>query len=424
MRGFGRGAGRGTGAARGARGTQAQAAVQPGPVASAAASGPLGPDPEQVRSVIDALAATGFPRDEAAPLLGLLREAVPGPDAARDAAADVLAALPAALLVELDALARPADAVGTLGTLKERRALLRTSGAHPAVAALLSLDENGGLREEAVVRLASMPGPVPAAMLALRTDDWAGQVRHRARVALMWRLDPDEAAVVVPMLDLRRGRARAEGILDVYRDAYRAEHLPTRRHGHARDLAASRTPQLRRFGHELARGLGIADEKALLRIALKDPDHSCRAAAGHELLRRARGRHRDRTALALLKVADPMVRERAVEALPPCSDPFPLAGALADRSPNVRAAARRRLVAGGTDPAGAYRSLLELPPSAGLVPGLLIGLGECGGEEDLAELHERFDAEHQAQRRAARAGAVLLTRAWLPAQGDGRYGTR
>ncbi|NUU25614.1 MAG: hypothetical protein HOV68_29535, partial [Streptomycetaceae bacterium] len=130
----------------------------------------------------------------------------------------------------------------------------------------------------------------------------------------------------------------------------------------------------------------------------------------------ARGRHRDRTALKLLRVTDPLVRDRAVEALPPVTDPFPLAAALADRSPQVRAAARRRLVAGGVDPAGAYRALLELPPAAGLVPGLLIGLGECGGEADLAELHERLDADERAHRRAARAGAVLLTRTWLPQQ--------
>ncbi|MGW0657658.1 hypothetical protein [Streptodolium elevatio] len=377
------------------------------------------------RTVAGALAAVGHPRGEVADLLGALRQAVMADAKDRDAVAEILAGLPPSVLVELDCLSRPSESVGVFGGVKARRALLRALDAgHPAVAALLSMDENGGLREEAVVRLAAIPGPLPAAMLALRTDDWAEAVRHRARVGLMWRLDPDEAAVVVPILDARRGRRRSEGIFEVYRDAYRAEHLPTRRHGHARDLAASRTPQLRRFGHELSRVLGIADERSLLRTALRDPDHSCRSAAGHELLRRARGRHRDRTALALLKVADPLVRERAVEALPPFSDPFPLAGALADRSPNVRAAARRRLVAGGTDPAAAYRQLLEFPPAPGIVPGLLIGLGECGGEEDLAELHDRFDTDHQAQRRAARAGAVLLTKTWLPSPKGGRHDAR
>ncbi|HSA48664.1 MAG TPA: hypothetical protein VLH10_00945 [Yinghuangia sp.] len=378
-----------------------------------------------------AMAAAGYPRADIAGLLAVLRAAALGDARDHDAVAEVMTGLPASVLVDLDALARPADRLGDLGDLgdlgpladpgglKERRELLRRSG-HPGVAALSSMDENGGLREEALIRLAGVPGPLAAAMLALRTDDWVESVRHRARIGLMWRLEPDEAAAVVPILDARRGRARSEGIFEVYRDAYRAEHLPTRRHGHARDLAASPTPQLRRFGHELARGLGIADDSLLLRTALRDPDHSCRAAAGHELLRRVRGRHRDRTALRLLKVADPLVRERAVEALPPFSDPFPLASALADRSPNVRAAARRRLVAGGTDPAAAYRRLLELPPAPGMVPGLLIGLGECGGEEDLAELHDHLDTEHQAQRRAARAGAVRLTRTWLPEQPDGR----
>lgn len=411
--------------ARSARGVSSYGSFSYDPAEPDAASPAPGERGQTARTVAGALAAVGHPRGEARDLLATMREAAMGDAKDRDAVAEILAGLPAALLVELDCLSRPADGVGVFGGVKARRALLRTpDGGHPAVAALLSMDENGGLREEAVVRLAAIPGPLPAAMLALRTDDWAEAVRHRARVGLMWRLDPDEAAAVVPILDARRGRRRSEGIFEVYRDAYRAEHLPTRRHGHARDLAASRTPQLRRFGHELSRVLGIADERALLRTALRDPDHTCRAAAGHELLRRARGRHRDRTALALLKVADPLVRERAVEALPPFSDPFPLACALADRSPNVRAAARRRLVAGGTDPAAAYRQLLELPPAPGLVPGLLIGLGECGGEEDLAELHDRFDTDHQAQRRAARAGAVLLTKAWLPSPKGGRHDAR
>lgn len=373
----------------------------------------------QLHADVAALAAAGFPRTETDALLAGLREAVLGAPEDRDAAADVLGALPAQVLVDLDSGSRPAGAAA--GGLKERRALLRADGGHPAVAALLSMDENGGLREEAVVRLAGVPGPLAAAMLALRADDWADPVRHKARVGLMWRLEPDEAAVVVPILDARRGRARSEGILEVYRDAYRAEHLPSRRHGHARGLAASPTPQLRRFGHELSRILGIADDKALLRTALRDPDHSCRAAAGFELLRRARGRHRDRTALALLKVTDPLLRERAVESLPPISDPAVVAQALADRAPGVRAAARRRLIAGGTDPASAYRSLLELPPTAGLVPGLLIGLGECGGEDDLAELHGRLDADEPSHRRAARAGAVRLTRTWLPGPGEGGH---
>lgn len=365
-------------------------------------------------AALAAEAAAGFPATRASVLLALLRDAAAGgrgPDL--DAAVAALAELPARTLVALDAAARrPGAAREFAGGVKSRRGRLRQG--HPALLALFAMDENGGIREEAVVRLAAQPGRLAAAMLALRSDDWAEPVRRRARVALMWRLDPDEAAVVVPVLDLRRGKSRAEGISDVYRDAYRAAHLPARRHGPARDLAASPTPPLRRFGHELTRGLGIADDKALLRIALRDRDHACRAAAGHELLRRLRGRHRDRAALALLRVDDAGVRERAVKALPPMSDPRPLASALADRSPAVRAAARGRLVAGGTDPASAYRALLDKPPGRGLVPGLLIGLGECGREHDLAELHAHLDADEPAYRRAARAGAVALTRTWLP----------
>ncbi|MDI2128046.1 hypothetical protein [Yinghuangia seranimata] len=172
-------------------------------------------------TVTRALAASGYPRAEADALLFSLRDAVLGDDADRDAAADVLGGVPARTLVDLDELSR-SGSVEALGGLRERRALLRRTD-HPAVAALSGMDENGGLREEAVVRLAARPGPLAAAVLALRTDDWVEPVRRRARIALMWRMEAEEAAVILPLLELRRGRSRASGVLDVYREACRGD---------------------------------------------------------------------------------------------------------------------------------------------------------------------------------------------------------
>ncbi|MGR7001155.1 hypothetical protein ACU686_29025 [Yinghuangia aomiensis] len=75
------------------------------------------------------------------------------------------------------------------------------------------------------------------------------------------------------------------------------------------------------------------------------------------------------------------------------NDPRPLASALADRSPAVRAAARGRLVAGGTDPASAYRALLDKPPGRGL----------------------RTRAAHRARRMRPRARSRRnCTRIWTP----------
>ncbi|MGR7001154.1 hypothetical protein ACU686_29020 [Yinghuangia aomiensis] len=101
-----------------------------------------------------------------------------------------------------------------------------------------------------------------------------------ARGGLMWRLDYD------------RGCCRRADC----RPAARASHAPRASPRRARDADAraharaasrarprpgrlTRLPPLRRFGHELTRGLGIADDKELLRIALRGRDHACRAAA-------------------------------------------------------------------------------------------------------------------------------------------------
>lgn len=329
-------------------------------------------------------------------LVAYLRGVALTGDGDLDAVVARVVGLSASTLVRVDRAARPRSAVGVLGGLGPARVLLRTRP-HPLVAAVSSMDENGGLREEAVVRLAAEPGPLAAVFLALRTDDWVDSVRERALAALRWHDEPDEVRAVVPVLDALGGRARSKGVLDAYRQALLAH---PRQDAVGRALAAEKEPSVRRLGVELL------DEAALLAIALRDADHACRTAAGHALLARLRGRDRHHVALRLLRVPDPRVRERAVEVLPAGTEPAALAGALADRSPKVRDAARRRLRAGGTDPAAAYRDFLRAQAS----PGMLLGLAECGGDEDLDILHAHLDAERSALRRAARAGAVHLVR--------------
>jgi hypothetical protein len=334
--------------------------------------------------------------DHALRLLTHLRALVLAAGDSPTATAERVAALPAGVLLRLDRLARPRPAAGVFDGVAPTRTLLRTRP-HPLVAALVSLDENGGLREEAVVRLAAEPGPLASVFLALRTDDWVDSVRERATAALLWHVEPDEVRVVVPLLHAMRGRVRAAGVLDGYRDALlKGPRLRTVGGG----LGTAAEPALRRLGIELL------DERALLAVALRDADHACRTAAGHALLARLRGRERHLVALRLLRVPDPEVRAKAVELLPAGTEAGVLVGALADRSAKVRDAARRRLRAGGTDPAAAYRDFLRTHPS----PGLLLGLAECGVDEDLEILHAHLDAERSGLRRAARAGAVHLVR--------------
>jgi hypothetical protein len=334
--------------------------------------------------------------DHALRLLVHLRALVLASDDSPAATAERVAALPAAVLVRLDRLARPRAVAGGFEGLAPTRSLLRTR-THPLAAALISLDENGGLREEAVVRLAAEPGALASVFLALRTDDWVDSVRERATAALLWHVEPDEVRAVVPLLQAMRNRSRGAGVLDAYRDALLKGPRPAAVGG---SLGAAAEPAVRRLGVELL------DEDALLAVALRDADHACRTAAGHALLARLRGRERHLVALRLLRVPDPGVRERAVEMLPAGTEAGALVGALADRSPKVRDAARRRLRAGGTDPAAAYREFLRTHPS----PGLLLGLAECGVDEDLDILHAHLDAERSGLRRAARAGAVHLVR--------------
>lgn len=339
-------------------------------------------------------------REGAVRLVAYLRGVVQAGDGDADAVAARVMGLSAATLVRMDRAARPRAAAGALGGPAAARVLLRTRR-HPLAAAVTSLDENGGLREEAVVRLAAEPGPLASVFLALRTDDWVDSVRERALAALRWHDEPDEVRAVVPVLDALRGRTRSKGVLHAYREVLLAG---PRQEARGRAPAAEEQPSVRRLGMELL------DEDALLAIALRDSDHACRTAAGHALLARLRGRDRHHVALRLLRVSDPRVRERAVEVLPAGIEPAVLAGALADRSAKVRDAARRRLQAGGTDPAAAYRAFLRTGPS----PGMLLGLAECGEDADLDILHAHLDAERSALRRAARAGAVHLVRRTTP----------
>ncbi|WP_461011802.1 hypothetical protein [Streptomyces capparidis] len=250
-------------------------------------------------------------------------------------------------------------------------------GDDPLGLVLRSMSADGYAREYAVRRLAGLPGPGPGAALALRTADWVGPVRERARAALPGRLAPDEAAAAVRVLLRLRGRERSTGVLDDLRAA-----LADPAHRRAvRALAADADPPTRRFGMELALELGAYVPGDLVRTALADRDQVCRELCAGRLLELD-----PEQAGRLLRARSAGVRELAVAALPEDVPAARLVAPLADRSRVVRAQARWALYRRGEPPAEVYRAQLRrcggsTPPR--LVAGLAAGLGECGDASDV-----------------------------------------
>ncbi|WP_141725987.1 HEAT repeat domain-containing protein [Actinacidiphila rubida] len=313
-----------------------------------------------------------------------------GPSGARTAALDALSQAPARLLLLLDRHARPGPPV--------------SGPAGPLRLFLDSLDARGMTRQAAVEGLAACGGPLAAAALALRTDDWAAEVRQRATSALMMRSAPDEVAAAVRVLLRMEHRTRAGGLLADYRAA-----LSTPPHRRAvRALAADADPPARRFGVELALDLGEYVPGDLLRAALYDGDQVCRRLCAQRLLEIEPAQ-----AGRLLTAKGAGVRELAVAALPPDVPAKHLVPLLADRARMVRAQARWQLYQRGEPPAEVYRVQLRKAVKATstaqrLLVGLVVGLGECGDASDARLLGGLLGSPQPAVRRAAAHGVARL----------------
>lgn len=311
--------------------------------------------PETVEALLDALRAAvdgGLPYDRAAALDALLRS-------------------PPELLPHLDrgARARGAPTVP-----------LRPGGTDPLRLLLASLDRDGHVRQAAVEALTGVGGPLAAAALALRTVDWVPAVRERAVAALPARTAPDEVAAALRLLLRLGGRRRADG----QPAGYRAVLAEPRYRRAVRALAADGDPRTRRFGMELALELGEYVRGDLLRTALRDRDQVCRRLCAERLLEIDPDQ-----AGRLMWARSAAVRELAVAALPVDVPAARLVTALADPARMVRAQARWQLYRRGEPPARVYRRQLGRCGSggpAGLVAGLLAGLGECGDATDVPVL--------------------------------------
>lgn len=319
----------------------------------------------------------------------------------REAALKALGEAEPGLWLSLDRAARAVQGVQPLAA----------GEADPLRLLLAAMDRDGRTRQAAVEGLAHTGGPLVATALALRTADWVDPVRERAVGALALRSAPDEAAAAVRILLRLRGRRRAVGALEAYREVLAA---PEARRA-VRALAADGEPPTRRFGVELALELGEFVRGDLVRTALRDPDQRCRRLCAQRLLELDPDQ-----AGRLLWARSAAVRELAVAALPEDVPAARLTAPLADPARIVRAQARWRLYSRGEPPALTYRRQLvrcgpQSPPR--LVAGLALGLGECGDGTDVPLLLRLVREARTPWSPAVRRAAVRAVGRLAPREG-------
>jgi hypothetical protein len=248
---------------------------------------------------------------------------------------------------------------------------------------------DGRIREAAVVHLADHPHPAALAVLALRTADWAAEVRHRAREAVDGLVSSSRGSLIrlAEMAFALRGRGegawlaeRAEGIL---RD------LPL---GGLEPLLSARDRRTRRAAYRVATTGGLLSLDRLNTAAIRDDDLPIRALCARGAVRAATDPSQLR---GLLASRTALVRAEALQAVTAVSDLGAAEAALPDRHPLVRAIAQAALRRDGVDPAASYRRLAGPDAPA---PGTIAGLGETGGIDD-AGLIRRWLAHPRARGR-------------------------
>jgi hypothetical protein len=252
---------------------------------------------------------------------------------------------------------------------------LDAGSAGPIAMALASTHRDGRIRERAVTAILDRPGPELMPFLVLRTGDWVGQIRDRARAGLALLLVDDPGSYLpatVPTALVVRSWLRG-GF--AYTQALAA--LLTAPSEVRRALAGSTDRDLRRFVFDTAltqRWLHLdelvatAESEGDVRIRTRAAEAACREAVW---TRRVGVLHR----LAGNRRAD--VRVVALTGLVRIGHDAEVAGHLDDPAPLVRAVARdaaRRL---GTDPLAYYRGAVTDPLP---VTGAIAGLAEMGSD--------------------------------------------
>lgn len=267
-------------------------------------------------------------------------------------------------------------------TLRRLAARLESGSAGPIAVAVASMHRDGRVRERAVTAMQERPAAELMPFLALRTADWVGPVRDRARATLALSLagEPDGClpaalpAILAVESRTRTGFARSQALA-----ALLAASVELRR-----SLFAAADRRMRRFVFDVGLGQEWWSLAELVTAAESDDDVWIRVRAAEAACRHAVWTRRHDLLHRLARSRRAEVRASAVTGLMRAGLDGEAAGFLDDGSPLVRAIARDAARRHGVDVIGHYRAAVTDAGQGG--PGSIGGLAETGSANDAALL--------------------------------------
>jgi hypothetical protein len=284
-----------------------------------------------------------------------------------------------------------------------RADLVRGGGLAAAVA---SMHPDGRVRQRAAVVITQVPGPLPAALLAVRSVDHVAQVREAAALGLRARASVADARHALPVLSVVERRTHGAAALSGYADA-----LLTANGGPRVLLELLDVPDRlsRRWVFSACLDRGLLSAEDVLAASQDRHDQVIRRAAAEHL-----AAHRDATGTgALRELLAGRYAEGRTAALIALSDDElddgDIRAALLDRSPRVRDTARWRARRRGMDVVEVYRRALgEANDTRTAVP-CLTGLLWVGDRSDLPAVARHLEHDSPSVRVAATRALVALS---------------
>ncbi|MBC9712363.1 hypothetical protein H9Y04_07235 [Streptomyces sp. TRM66268-LWL] len=257
---------------------------------------------------------------------------------------------------------------------------------------------DGRVRERALGEVTTDSGLTP--LVAVRSTDWAGPVRDRARALLRDLLTAAEAVRYAGLLVRLGERARGEFGAGLLRELIGPDSV--------RPLLHDPDRQVRRHAHRLAVDRRWLDARASARRAAEDPDAVVQQLCADAALRDVTEEDADEVLHALLGARSARARSAGVTALRRLGRGERAWDFLVDRNALVRACARYVVRQDGGDPREFYAELCADPLSLEVPPGAVIGLAECGDRADAGVLWACTGHEWDAVRASAVAGLRAL----------------
>ncbi len=278
-----------------------------------------------------------------------------------DASAKVqsgLTALTGREWVRLDEAARPWTVESPLAPMTDWR--FRRFGRIDMLTAVAgSMHRDGRIRQQAVRALGLIPGPVTAAALALRTNDWVPQVQSDAWRSLAARSGAPDTAVIVSVLLVLTARQRGQAKIARYLSDLAGGSPET-----VLSLAAIGDQPTQLWALNVLHTRGVLDDEALAARALDDPSPVIALWCARRLLITGQGLPAH-VGARLLSSTRAGVRAFAVQHTDAGHlTRETLSGLLLDRSAAVRSLARWRWVSQWGDAAVVYRDALLAPSTS------------------------------------------------------------